>query len=122
MPLRKGQYPTFMRSFSYKPQMCVSEKTIMLVLAPPTKNLLCSYTNSTSRIQILRISDIPGHFFERSVMPHDTVLFEAPSESHLEIHSSEMMGSILSDAIPCSHLAKSCDIRKRLSGIIQQAA
>ncbi len=94
----------------------------MLVLAPPTKSPLCCYTNRTSRIQILRISDIPGHFFERSIMPQDTVLFEAPSAAHLEIHSSEMMGSILSDVIPCSHLAKSCDIRKRLSEIVQQAA
>lgn len=94
----------------------------MLVLAPPTKKLLCCYTNRTSRIQILRISDIPDHFFERSVMPQNTVLFEAPSEAHLEIHSSEMVGAILSDVIPCSRLTKNCDIRSRLSQIIQQAA
>lgn len=94
----------------------------MLVLAPPTKSLLCCYTNRTSRIQILRISDIPGYFLERSVMPQDTVLFEAPSEAHLEIHTSEIVGSILSDVIPCDHLAKSCDIRARRSHLVQQAA
>ena len=55
-------------------------------------------------------------------MPQDTVLFEAPSEAHLEIHSSEMIGAILSDVIPCSHLTKGCDIRNRLSQIIPQAA
>lgn len=92
----------------------------MPVLASPPRNLLCGYTNCTSRIQILRITDIPGQFFERSVMPQDTILFEAPSEAHLEIHTSEMMGSILSDVVPCSQLVRSCDIRKRLSQIVQK--
>lgn len=94
----------------------------MPVLAPPTQNLLCCYTNRTSRIQILRISDIPNHFFERSIMPQGTVLFEAPPEAHLEIHTSEMIDSILSDVIPCSRLAKKCDLRKRVSQVAQQSA
>ena len=94
----------------------------MPILKPPTKNLLCCYINRTTRIQILRISDIPGYCFERSVMPQDIVLFEAPSTAHLEIHSSEIISSILSDVIPCSRLSESCDIQKRLSKIIQQAA
>ena len=86
----------------------------MQLLSPPTHNILCCYTNRTSRIQILRISDMPDRFFERSVMPQEIVLFEALSAAHLEIHTSEIVGAILSDVIPCSQLARSCDIRKQL--------
>lgn len=70
-----------------------------------SRKILCGYTNPTSRIQILRISNVENWFFERTVMPHGSILFEAFREAKLEIHTSEMMSAILSDIIPCSELS-----------------
>ncbi|MGB7086723.1 MAG: DUF1830 domain-containing protein, partial [Phormidesmis sp.] len=64
-----------------------------------SQKIFCRYTNNTSRIQIVRISNIPNWFFERAVMPMGSILFEAFQEARLEVHTSEMMGAILSDVI-----------------------
>ncbi|MEM6451738.1 MAG: DUF1830 domain-containing protein [Cyanobacteria bacterium P01_D01_bin.105] len=69
-----------------------------------SKKILCSYTNPTSRMQILRISNIENFFLERAVVPQGSVFFETFREARLEIHTSEMMSAILSDVIPCSEL------------------
>ncbi len=66
--------------------------------------ILCCYVNSTSRIQIARITDVPNWYFERVVFPGQRLLFEAPIEAHLEIHTSAMASSILADTIPCERL------------------
>lgn len=77
----------------------------MIVLNTSHK-ILCCYTNCSAQFQIIRISNIPHWFFERAVIPNGSILFEAFYEAQLEIHTSEMMGSILSDVIPCSQLAQ----------------
>ena len=66
--------------------------------------ILCRYTNPTSRIQIIKITNISNCHFERAIVPYGTVLFEADSAAHLEIHTSEMMSAIISDVIPCIQL------------------
>jgi hypothetical protein len=71
-------------------------------IVPP---LLCCYTNSTPQIQVVRITDIPGWYFERVVFPSQRLIFEAPSGSHLEVHTGMMASSILSDTIACQELA-----------------
>ena len=69
-----------------------------------SSRFLCCYVNATSKIQIARISNIPNWYFERVVFPGQRLVFEAPPESHLEIHTGMMATAILSDTIPCDRL------------------
>lgn len=66
--------------------------------------ICCCYVNSTSKIQIARITNIPNWYFERVVFPSQRLLFEASPEGQLEIHTGMMASSILSDTIPCMQL------------------
>ena len=66
--------------------------------------LCCCYVNSTSQIQVARITNIHNWYFERVVFPGQRLLFEAPSYGYLEIHTGMMASSILSDKIPCQQL------------------
>ena len=66
---------------------------------------LCCYVNATSKIQVARISNIANWYFERVVFPGQRLVFEAPDEAQLEIHTGMMASSILSDTIPCDRLA-----------------
>lgn len=73
---------------------------------PPEQSgkILCCYVNATSKIQVVRISDIPNWYFERVVFPGQRLVFEAPKVAHLEIHTGMMASAILSDTIPCDRL------------------
>ncbi|MCU0548672.1 MAG: DUF1830 domain-containing protein [Leptolyngbya sp. Prado105] len=66
--------------------------------------ILCCYVNTSSQIQIARISNIPGWYFERVVFPGQRVLFETISEAQLEIYTGMISNAILSDTIPCPRL------------------
>jgi hypothetical protein len=67
--------------------------------------LLCCYVNTTSSIQVVRITDVPNWYFERVAFPGQRLIFEAIVGSHLEIHTGMMASSILSDKISCDELA-----------------
>jgi hypothetical protein len=69
-----------------------------------SKLVLCCYVNDTNRVQIARIRNIPHWFFERVVFPGQRIIFEAPLEGKLEIHTNEIVGSILSETIHCREL------------------
>ena len=73
---------------------------------PPEQsgNIFCCYVNATSKIQVARISNIPNWYFERVVFPGQRLVFEAPREAQLEIHTGMMASAILSDTIPCDRL------------------
>lgn len=73
---------------------------------PPDRSnpVLCCYVNATSKIQIARITNIPNWYFERVVFPGQRLLFEAPPDAQLEIHTGMMASAILSDTIPCIRL------------------
>ena len=66
--------------------------------------ICCCYVNSTSQMQIARITNINNWYFERVVFPGQRLIFEAPSHGYLEIHTGMMASSILSDKIPCQQL------------------
>jgi hypothetical protein len=66
--------------------------------------LCCCYVNTSSQIQIARITNIENWYFERVVFPGQRLIFEAPLEANLEIHSGMMASAILSDRIPCQQL------------------
>lgn len=69
-----------------------------------SQRILCRYTNPTSKIQVIKITNISHCFFERAVVPYGSVLFETDRTAHLEIHTGEMTSAILSDVIPCTQL------------------
>jgi hypothetical protein len=66
--------------------------------------MLCCYVNATSKIQIVRITNIPNWYFERVVFPGQRLVFESVPGAQLEIHSGMMASAILADTIPCSRL------------------
>ena len=68
-------------------------------------NIICCYVNATSQIQITRVTNVPEWYFERVVFPGQRLVFEAPIEGILEIHSGMMASAILSDTVPCRRLA-----------------
>ncbi|MEA5583304.1 DUF1830 domain-containing protein [Nodularia harveyana UHCC-0300] len=74
---------------------------------PPeqSRTVLCCYVNITSKIQIARICNISNWYFERVVFPGQRLVFEAPLDAQMEIHTGMMASSILSDTIPCDRLA-----------------
>ena len=65
---------------------------------------LCCYVNPTSKIQIARITNVPNWYFERVVFPAQRLMFEAPNQAVLQIHTSCMAGAVLADTIPCERL------------------
>jgi hypothetical protein len=66
--------------------------------------IVCSYTNHTGTLQIARISNILGWYYERVVFPGQHLLFEAPAMGILEIYTGSFASSILSEQIPCQDL------------------
>ncbi|NJO52420.1 MAG: DUF1830 domain-containing protein [Leptolyngbyaceae cyanobacterium RM2_2_4] len=63
--------------------------------------ILCCYVNATSKIQIVRVTNIANWYFERVVFPGQRLVFESLPQAHLEIHTGMMASAILSDRIPC---------------------
>lgn len=67
--------------------------------------ILCCYVNATSRIQVVRIANVPNWYFERVVFPGQQLMFEAVPQALLEIHTAMMASAILSDTILCERLS-----------------
>jgi hypothetical protein len=65
---------------------------------------LCCYVNATSKIQVVRITNIANWYFERVVFPGQRLVFEAVPQALLEVHTGMMASAILADTIPCDRL------------------
>jgi hypothetical protein len=68
------------------------------------QRILCSYFNATSNIQVVRISNVPGWYFERVVFSGTILLFESIPQAYLEVHTGTTISAMLADRIPCSEL------------------
>ena len=86
--------------------MCGTLKNFdnMIALEDNPSKILCCYTNNTNQVQIARIANIADWYFEKVIFPGERLLFEAIPSAELEIHSSHMASSILSDRIKCDRL------------------
>ncbi len=82
--------------------------------------IVCCYVNATSRIQIVRITNIPTWYFERVVFPGQRLVFETLPEAMLEIHTGMMASAILSDTISCSRLRIHDEVMDSLTSEEQQ--
>lgn len=84
------------------PSITTSEKALA---SERELQILCFYINTTSRHQIIRITNIPNWYLERVVLPGQRLMFYAPTEAKLEIHTSETVTAIITDVIPCQQLS-----------------
>lgn len=66
--------------------------------------ITCHYINKTRKLQIIRISNIEGWYFERVIFAGQPLLLEVNADAVLEIHTYEMATAILADRIPCWQL------------------
>lgn len=69
-----------------------------------SERILCFYTNATSLMQIIRLSNISSKHLERVVFPGERLFFEAVPNAKLEIHTGMMEGEMSSDRINCNCL------------------
>lgn len=68
-------------------------------------SILCFYINSTSQIQIARITNIPNYYWDRIVFPGQKLMFTALMSAILEIDNSENTTTIGGrNWIPCHDL------------------
>ncbi|MDJ1183251.1 DUF1830 domain-containing protein [Roseofilum casamattae] len=71
-----------------------------------SRSTVCSYKNVSPLIQIARISNISGWYFERVIFPQEYLLFEAPLTAKLEIYQKDNNGIVARiTEIPCDRLA-----------------
>ncbi|NJM67349.1 MAG: DUF1830 domain-containing protein [Acaryochloris sp. RU_4_1] len=66
--------------------------------------IVCSYSNHSSKLQVVRIANVANWYFERVVFPKQHLMFNAPRTGHLEVHTSEIATAIQVDCIPCKQL------------------
>ncbi|HIK03970.1 MAG TPA: DUF1830 domain-containing protein [Trichormus sp. M33_DOE_039] len=69
-----------------------------------SQQILCFYKNTTSRLQIARISNIVNLNFEQIVFPGEQFLFEAVPEAELEIDVNTTTGLVTTNTIICEQL------------------
>lgn len=69
------------------------------------QQLLCRYVNTTSQIQLIRITNIPGFFLEQAVWPSQHLMFVAVPTARLEVYTHEQVTAIAEDTIPCEQLS-----------------
>ena len=78
--------------------------TLNEVISEHHAPILCWYLNTTSQVQIARITNIPNWYFERTVFPGDRFLFEALPEAQLEVCRSTETGGIVCERTLCDRL------------------
>ena len=78
--------------------------TINSVNSDRSVKILCWYINTTNKIQIARITNIPDWYFERTVFPGERLLFEAQPEAELEVWMSTETSGIVCDRTKCDRL------------------
>jgi len=71
---------------------------------PSLNSALCYYSNSTDKIQTIRIVNIPNLHFERIIFPKQRLLFSAPPTAQLEIYPGGQINSNFAIQLPCKQL------------------
>lgn len=66
--------------------------------------MLHYYSNHTSKIQIIRVTDSQNITLEKMVFPQQRILFEAMPEAELEIYHNQSDRPKIVQIIPCHNL------------------
>lgn len=82
----------------------------------------CEYTNWTDSVQVIRISNIDGWYFERTVFPGQRTIFETVTQAVLEVNTGNMMTAVVSDRIPCLRLRAAEPIQCSVKSALKSAA
>ena len=82
--------------------------------------ILCYYANATHLVQVVRIGNIPNWYMERVIFPGQRLMFEAPAEAVLEIHTGVVPSAILSDKIPCYVLRVIEEVSSEIERVIPE--
>lgn len=64
------------------------------------------YVNATSRLQVVRIENIPELYFERVVFPGQRLFIEAQPDAVLDVYTGAMATAVLDARIACETLEK----------------
>ncbi len=86
--------------------------------ASPSSLIDCGYTNAERTLQIVRINEPATAYLERTVLPGQRLLFKAPADAILEIHTASFATAIYSDSIPCVQLEVQLGARSGLPGSV----
>ena len=82
--------------------------------------ILCYYANATHLVQVVRIANIPNWYMEKVIFPGQRLMFEAPAEAVLEIHTGVVASAILSDKIPCYVLRVIEEVSSEIERVIPE--
>jgi hypothetical protein len=80
-------------------QTLTSAETSKSLETDSSVRILCSYTNVTHSLQIIRLKYSPGLHWERVVFPGQHLMFEAAPEAKLEIYFSETTSVVIRCAL-----------------------
>jgi len=72
---------------------------------PADEQIQCTYTNRSAELQIVRIENIPGWYFERVIFPGQTMGFCATAQAIAQIYTCDHAGCLLDDHIRCCNLS-----------------
>lgn len=67
--------------------------------------LLCIYDNLANSPKVVRIENVKGYYFERTVSPKQRLIFETVVGAQLKVMGSEACHLVHEDTIPCESLA-----------------
>jgi Domain of unknown function (DUF1830) len=84
------------------------------------RQILCYYANVTNQIQVIRIANILNWYFEKVLFPGQRLMFKAPPEAILEIHTGAVASAILSDKISCYVLRVIEEVSSNLEQLIPE--
>lgn len=70
----------------------------------PTSKMLCNYTNSTHKMQLIRVLDNHNCHYEKVIFPQQRILFEAILEGRLEVYIEQEGKPMLQEIFSCHNL------------------
>ncbi|MGV2828095.1 DUF1830 domain-containing protein [Myxosarcina sp. GI1(2024)] len=69
-----------------------------------SEKILCLYQNTTSNLQIIKITNPDRFQWEKVVFPGQRLLFESLIQTELNVYSSTQVNVITTNTIPCNNL------------------
>ncbi|MEM6590379.1 MAG: DUF1830 domain-containing protein [Cyanobacteria bacterium P01_C01_bin.73] len=94
--------PSLSQSYGCRALLTVNIYFFLIVMT--FKPTTCYYANTSDRLQVARIADVPDWYFERVIFPGQRLMFDAPRQAHLEIFIDQMDRAILTERIACGDL------------------
>ncbi|PSB06846.1 hypothetical protein C7B62_21700 [Pleurocapsa sp. CCALA 161] len=75
-----------------------------VVIDQTVNNMLCYYVNSTSKTQLIQVTDDLKVYWKKIVFPQQRILFEAVPEFKLEIQNNQPENIRVTKTILCQKL------------------